>query len=121
MGILLLLAALVAEPAPSVRSYYCTGTQFIGKSEHADTNVLTFRPDKLEFTVKTSHGKASGIGKSSPGLYRGQLVAGDGVLYAFNLDRYTGEFMLLVDTGEGASQGAVEFFGACRETRPKVS
>ncbi|QOW22028.1 hypothetical protein [Novilysobacter avium] len=111
--ILLLFLAALACPAQAME-LYCQGTAWTNTGQSIDdSRLLTLDKDKGEITVSTFTGMATGKIKVDPQLYTGFLHS-QTVTYWFNLDRYSGSFVL-VTTQQDGRPGRGEFSGTCKQ------
>lgn len=116
----LAFAFLVAYTLPlHAADLYCEGQAWAAAvpGPFADSRVVSLDQKNLQLSVSTLTGGASGQVKSGEKEYYG-LVYSPTKSYLINLNRFTGEFVLMIadDSGLPTSQ---EFSGKCRKQAPQ--
>lgn len=118
MRALLLVTLLAATGTARADDLFCEGTAYTKSGNAEATRLFELDRPRLRATVGTFAGPASGTIKEGAELYTGYLTTSNGTAYWFNLNRFTGRFILMSKPDENGI-GQMEFIGEChrRERR----
>jgi hypothetical protein len=114
----LICLAILFSPTAVAVDLYCTGTAWTSAGQSFDdSRMVSLENDGAQMTASTSSGPATGELKKGAQLYTGFLHSST-ARYWINLDRYSGEFSLML-TREDGSPLRVEFNGVCKQRSPQ--
>lgn len=108
---------MAAAPAKAV-DLYCQGTAWpVNLTQAIEASRVLSLSSNGEMSISTFTGPAAGTVKQGTQLYTG-FLRNSQATYWINLDRYSGEFILIQSKPDG-TYIRMEFSGVCKRRTPK--
>ena len=115
----LLIMIFAISPFTSATELYCEGVSWVSAGNAIKNSmVLLLEKDTGEVQAGTSSGAASGRLNKHPESYLGYIKSKSSN-YLVNLNRFSGEILLVPVNPDKTFKELVEFQGVCEEREPK--
>ncbi len=115
----LLIMTFAISPLTSAAELYCEGVTWVSAGNKINNSMVLFLDKNTgDAQAKTFSGIATGRLNKHPELYAGYIKT-ENSNYLVNLNRFSGEILLIPVNPDKTFKELVEFEGACEEREPK--